>query len=223
MFGFFGTEEVYLEGEFDATVLAPAAGMTIGPAGNNNTTYDGNYWAKNVLVRSTARIKRAFVSATGTALPSVPTDFVPNPNAVAPPVPTPAGKSATEYQNAVGDYIKLLADTGYNGPVKVIDAHPDRVGRERSINSDATTQIPNPPRAPAPGSTDALVSTALPGVVADYPETKPDFVPPKDPPPFCPLGAEPNTFPPIATGGGAVSARGAATRRRSEYPVAGSE
>lgn len=203
LFGFLGTEDVFLEGEFDATVIAPAASLTIGPANNLPVTYDGTYYGNNLLVRSAAKIHRKQLSLEGSAIAGVGVTYTGNPTATLPqPVPSPVGKTPKQYMDSVEEFIKTLRDSGYRGPALAdIPAHPDYTGKEHVLDSSISSQVPNPPRAPAPGSTDALVATAKPAIVATHPETDEGFVtPPAPAPAFCPLGSG-TSFPPSNPGG----------------------
>jgi hypothetical protein len=195
LFGVFGTDDVVLEGDTDATVIASAAQVIIGPANNQpSVTYDGTYFAKALLLRPDVRLRRKQISGAGAAIGGVTVVSTGAPNTTPPALPTTSGKTPRTYMEEVQTYIQNLKDSGYRGAPVAIAAHPDYRGAEPQLDPSISSQVPNPPRAPAPGSNDALVATAKPGVQQAYPETTPTYVDPPEPPSFCPLGAD-DTFP----------------------------
>ncbi len=211
LFAVLGGGQVLLEGEFDATVVAPASDLTIGP--NDNQTalvYDGVYFGGSVTVRPPTTVRRQPLTGTGDAIGSVVAKYSGDPNAKLPrDLPSPTGKTPNEYLTDANDLIEQLVETGYRGKPVVIEEHPDYKGTEPALDDSIKSKLPNPPRAPEPGGAtgkcttgscvDSLVSTAVPQVQADYPETTEDYVAPAEPKPsFCPLG-EGTEFPAIDT------------------------
>ncbi len=189
LFGVFGTDDVLLESETDATVIASAAQLVVGPLNNQpSVTYDGTYFGKSLLLRPDVHVRRKQISATGGAIGSVTVTTQGDPNAQPPTPPSATGKTPYGYMSDVEAYVQTLKDSGWRGNSVPISAPPAYKGTEPQLDSSISSQIPNPPRAPAPGSTNALVSTALPTVQQSYPETTPAYVPPAEVPSFCPLG-----------------------------------
>lgn len=192
LIGCFTSDAIFVESELDATIIAPKSELTIGPLNGTVGRYDGSYFARVLRLRPDVVVRRTALSNTGPGIATVTVNYQGGANTVAPPAPSPAGKTVDGYKTAVLGYLEQLYNEGYDGPTKQIGPHPSATGNQ-PVSQLTHTLDPNPVPSPAAGSYAATVPAGKPQIVTEFPRLDPTYQDPAGPDAekTCPLGMGP--------------------------------
>jgi len=151
IFGVFSTGIVELGDEFDATLVAPYAQVTL--AQPRTGSHDGQYFGRSVQINGGVRIKATPSSASGPTFQGITPQLTPAAGAPLPgPVPSPTGMTFDEWQTAKNAYIQKLIDQGWRGDTVHLPVHPDaakvRPASDFAIPSNSTLSQTSAPAIP---------------------------------------------------------------------------
>jgi hypothetical protein len=151
IFGVFSTGVVELGDEFDATLVAPYAQITL--AQPRTGSHDGQYFGRSIQINGGVRIKATPSTASGPTFGGIVPQITPSSGGALPgPVPSPDGLTFEQWQDAKNAYIQKLIDSGYSGETVHLPVHPDaakvRPASDFAVPSNSTLAQASAPAIP---------------------------------------------------------------------------
>jgi hypothetical protein len=157
--GVFNTDTIFVESEFDGTLIAPYAKLVLG--GATNATFDGSFQAKSIEVRAGVQVKYKDVSRRGTAITGItPTVVRDGTSGPAPTPPSPVGKTYEEYTAAETAYLDSLVANQQYGTGVVLVAHPAASGTQNTSTGNVPAGTVASVAKPVNATSDATVAEA---------------------------------------------------------------